>query len=183
MRLFSLIYPQILRKSLFDLIKSDKMWIGYGFNAGNAYFETPHAKEFAKGVYNEETGLVKFRNVTWFTNLDISKRHEELLLYENYNEEVYQKYVNFDAIEVGKVKNIPCNYTGLMGVPITFFDKYNPEQFEIIGSSRTLGKPMREFAEKGSYMQGGPRFYLDNGDGTYRRMYDRLVIKNKKLGE
>jgi hypothetical protein len=68
-----------------------------------------------------------------------------------------------------------------MGVPITFLDKYNPAQFEIIGSSKTLGKPMSEIAKKGSYSQGGPRFYLTNNDGTYTRLYDRIVIKNKRV--
>ena len=68
-----------------------------------------------------------------------------------------------------------------MGVPITFLDKYNPDQFDILGSSKTLGRPMSEVAKKGTFMQGGPRFYLPNGDGTYRRMYDRIVIRNKQL--
>ncbi len=67
-----------------------------------------------------------------------------------------------------------------MGVPVTYLDKFNPEQFEITGSSRTLGRSMSEIAEKGSYAQGGPRFYLDNGDGTYRRLYDRIVIKRRQ---
>jgi len=82
--------------------------------------------------------------------------------------------------EVGKVKDIPIDYEGEMGVPITFLDKHNPSQFEIIGSSMTLGKNMKAFAEKGTYSQGGPRFYLDKGDGTYRRLYDRIVIKKRK---
>jgi hypothetical protein len=68
-----------------------------------------------------------------------------------------------------------------MGVPVTFLEHYSPEQFEILGSSRTLGRPMSEVAKKGTFTQGGPRFDLANGDGTYRRMYDRLVIKNKRL--
>lgn len=170
----------ITYKEIFELIKEDKIWLGYGFNAGNAFFRTPHSKEFAKGVYNEETGLVKFRNVTWFTNLDISKRHQDLILYKTYNPDEYPTYVNYDGIEISRTKDIPMDYSGAMGVPITFLDKHNPEQFEIVGSSRTLGRPMSEFAEKGTYTQGGPRFYLDNGDGTYQRLYDRLVIKNKR---
>ena len=104
-----------------------------------------------------------------------------MILYKTYSPEKYPTYVNFDAIEVGKTKEIPMDYEGAMGVPITFMDKYNPDQFEILGSSRTLGKRMSEIAEKGTYSQGGPRFYLDNGDGTYRRLYDRLVVKNKKV--
>ncbi len=113
----------------------------------------------------------------------MSKRHEDIILYKTYlgNENEYPKYANYDAIEVGKVKEIPIDYEGAMGVPITFLDKYNPDQFEIIGSSITLGVPMSKFAAKGTYSAGGPRFYLDNGDGTYRRLYDRIVIRNKKV--
>ena len=83
-------------------------------------------------------GLEQIRNIKlimacWFTNLDIKKRHEDLILYEHYNEEKYPKYDNYDAINIDKVTEIPCDYYGIMGVPITFLDKYNPEQFEIIG--------------------------------------------------
>ncbi|BDD88886.1 hypothetical protein DPPLL_32510 [Desulfofustis limnaeus] len=89
----------ITYKEIFKLIKEDRIWLGYGFKAGNAYFATPHPKEFAKGVYNEETGLVKFRNVTWYTNLDISKRHEDLILYKNYSPEEYPAYDNYGHLE------------------------------------------------------------------------------------
>ena len=105
------------------------------------------------------------------------KRNETLITYRTYSSEEYPKYVNFDAIEVSKVNQIPIGYSGLMGVPITFLDKYNPSQFEILGSSRTLSQPMSNFAPKGTFTQGGPRFYLDKGDGSYKRLYDRLVIK------
>lgn len=125
----------ITYKEIFPLIAQNKMWLGYGFKAGNAYFKTNQSeKDFAKGVYDSETGLVKFRNVHWFTNLDHNKRHEELILYKTYkgNEEDYPKYDNYDAINVDKVADIPMDYDGVMGVPITFLDKYNPEQFEIV---------------------------------------------------
>lgn len=125
----------ITYKEIFPLIKDNKLWLGVGFSAGNAYFAIPRTYErtWANGVYNEKTGLVKFRNVGWFTNLDIAKRHEELTLYKKYTPEEYPKYDNYDAIEVSKVADIPYDYNGLMGVPITFLDKYNPEQFEILG--------------------------------------------------
>ena len=150
----------ITYKEIFKLIQDNKLWLGNGFSGGNAYFKTTHTKEFAAGVYNEETGLVKFRNVCWFTNLDITKRHEELILHRIYNENDYPQYANYNAIEVSKLSDIPCDYEGEMGVPITFLDKYNPDQFEIIGSSMTLGAPMNEIAKKGTYQSGGPRFYL-----------------------
>ena len=93
----------------------------------------------------------------------------------------YDKYVNYDAIEVPFTDAIPSDYAGKMGVPISFLDKYNPDQFEIVGFSLSLAKPMSTFAQKGTYLQGGPRFYTDNCDGTYRRLYDRIVIKSCKV--
>lgn len=168
-------------RDVFALIQADRLWLGYGFQAGNAYFATPGPGDYAKGVYNEATGLVKFRNVTWYTNLDISKRHEDLVLFKTYNPEDYPAYANFDGIEVSRLADIPRDYPGAMGVPITFLDSYNPEQFEILGNSRDLGVPMSSIAEKGSFSPGGPRFYLPNGDGTFRRLYDRIVIRNKRL--
>ena len=112
---------------------------------------------------------------------DIAKRHEDLVLYKNYSPAAYPTYANYNAIEVGRYVDIPCDYDGAMGVPVTFLEHYNPDQFEILGSSSTLAKPMSEIAVKGSYLQGGPRFYLPEGEGKYRRLFDRLVIKNKRL--
>jgi len=123
----------ITYKEIFALIKQDKIWLGYGFKAGNAYFSIPTKdKEYASGVFDVQTGLVKFRNCAWFTNLDIFKRHENIILYKYYHPDEYPKYDNYDAINVDKVADIPCDYDGVMGVPITFLDKYNTEQFEII---------------------------------------------------
>jgi len=110
----------------------------------------------------------------------VSKRHEFLTLYRSYAPADYPRYANYDAIEVSKTSEIPCDYDGAMGVPITFLDKYNPAQFEIVGSSRFLGRPMSEVAPKGAYVAGGVRFYLPNGDGTYQRLYDRIVIRRRK---
>ena len=132
---FLIIGPQnaITYKEIFPLIKDNKIWLGYGFNVGNAYFHVPNAeKEYAVGVYDEKTQLVKFRNCHWFTNLEIPKRHEELDLVCRYSMGTYPVYDNYNAIEVSKVADIPCDYDGAMGVPITFLDKYNPDQFEII---------------------------------------------------
>lgn len=122
----------ITYKEIFPLLKDNKIWLGNGFRGGNAYFAVPNEVQYANGVYNEETGLVKFRNCCWLTNLDIKKRHEEIDLYKKYNLEEYPKYDNYDAIEVSKMADIPEDYFGIMGVPITFLDKYNPDQFEII---------------------------------------------------
>ena len=123
----------ITYKEIFPLLKDNKMWLGYGFVNGNAYFKIANPnKDYANGVYDSETGLVKFRNCAWYTNLDTTKRHEELILYKHYNPEEYPKYDNYDAINVNKVSEIPCDYFEDMGVPITYFDKHNPEQFDII---------------------------------------------------
>ena len=133
-------------------------------------------------AYRMVNGEVMARSQScWFTNLEHHKRHEELVLYKTFNPREYPTYVNYDAIEVSNTKDIPADYGGAMGVPLSFLDKYNPDQFEIVGSSMTLARPMWEVAEKGTFQQGGPRFYLANGKRTYRRMYDRLVIKNRRL--
>lgn len=155
----------ITYKEIFPLLKDNKMWLGYGFQGGNAYFKVEKAREYADGVYNEQDGLVKFRNCCWFTNLDIPKRHEEIVLFRTYNQNDYPKYDNYDAIEVSKLVNIPCDYGGVMGVPITFLDKYNPEQFDILGIDRYI-------ADNPNY---GKRFTL-NG----REVYARVLIRRKQ---
>ena len=154
----------ITYKEIFKLIKENKIWLGNGFRGGNAYFEIPEtaSRDYAKGVYDEETKLVKFRNCCWFTNLDHKKRHEELILYKNYTPEEYPKYDNYDAIEVKKTAEIPLNYNGVMGVPITFLDKYNPEQFEILGLDD----------HRVQWRGRGPEI---NGKCVYRR----IIIKKK----
>lgn len=108
----------ITYKEIFPLLKDDDVWLG-----------STHPKEFIQ----RDGTIKKFGNICWFTNLDIKKRHEELILVKRYTSKEYPHYDNYDAIEVNRVVNIPCDYAGVMGVPITFMDKYNPEQFEIIG--------------------------------------------------
>jgi len=133
----------ITYKEVFPLIKKNKLWLGNGFTAGNAYFQVPNAREYAQGVYDEKTDLVKFRNCVWFSTLDHGRRHKPLPLMtmddnRKFNKKViasdtaYLKYDNYDAIEIPFTNAIPSDYVGVMGVPISFLDKYNPEQFEII---------------------------------------------------
>ena len=170
-------------REVFELIKSDKLWFGKSIRSGDREFGVPSSYPLnAASSRTDENGnkFIRVKGVRWFTNLDFRERHEDLILFKHYNPTEYPNYVNFDAIEVGKTKEIPFDYDGLMGVPITFLDKYNPDQFEIVGSSRTLGVPISEIAEKGTYSQGGPRFYLDNNDGTFRRLYDRFVIRRRQ---
>ena len=168
-------FNAITYKEIFNLIKENKIWLGYGFKGGNAYFKTTHVKEFAKGVYDEETDLVKFRNVTWYTNLDISKRHEEQILFKKYSSELYPTYDNYNAIEVSKVANIPSDYKGVMGVPITFLDKYNPNQFEIVGSDYDVRTGLLPKIVNKEWKGKIDRAYI-NG----KRMYARLLIKLKQ---
>ena len=123
----------ITYKEIFPLIMRNRIWLGC--KSGDMSFKVPADSEpRATRYWQDETGQ-KWRsmgNICWFTNLDHKKRHEELILYKTYNPEDYPKYDNYDAINVDKTSDIPCDYDGVMGVPITFLDKYNPEQFEIV---------------------------------------------------
>ena len=127
----------ITYKEIFPLIKENKMWLGFGFKGAAAHFITNY-ENYATATDKRE-GMVRISGVRWFTNLDHRKRHEELILYKHYSPEEYPKYDNYDAIEVSKTKEIPMDWDGVMGVPITFLDKYNPEQFEIIGLNASAG--------------------------------------------
>lgn len=171
-------------KEIFPLFQNNQMWYGPSIRSGDREFRVPDDYPItAVGSRIDEYGnkYVRVKGVRWFTNLDYPSRHEDLNLQMAYCPDRYPKYANFDAIEVSKTMSIPLDYDGPMGVPITFLDKYNPDQFEILGSSKTLGQPMSQIAKKNTYQQGGPRFYLPNGDGTYRRMYERIVIRKRQF--
>ena len=132
---FLIVAPQnaITYKEIFPLIKENRIWLG--FKSGDMAFKVPADSEPRTTRYWVDEGGQKWRslgNICWFTNLDHTKRHEELDLVCRYNPDDYPKYDNYDAIEVSKTANIPYDYDGVMGVPITFLDKYNPEQFEIV---------------------------------------------------
>ena len=128
--------------------------------------------------------MIRVSGVNWFTNLEISKRNEELDLVCHYSPEEYPKYENYDAIEVGKTSDIPYDYPGTMGVPITFLDKYNPDQFEIIGqtqgdSGRELGLAPypRELKKLNPSLRDGQLYYMKNG--YPEKPYARILIRNK----
>ena len=123
----------ITYKEIFPLIMDNKVWLGYGFKGGAAHFISNYEDTASAG--DHRAGMIRVSGVVWFTNLEIKKRHEDLILVRNYNPEDNPRYDNYDAIEVGKTGDIPMDYDGLMGVPITFLDKYNPAQFEIVGCS------------------------------------------------
>ena len=168
----------------FSLMKNNKLWIGASIHSGDRAFFVPddYPLDAAGCGIDEITGrkYIRVKGIRWFTNLDIKQRHEEMILVRHYTPEQYPKYVNYEAIEVAKTSDIPCDYDGEMGVPITFMDKYNPEQFEIIGISRELVRTLSEDVRKnGAYPQIG-RFYLDVGAEKYKKVYERLVIRNKR---
>jgi len=173
----------ITYKEIFPLIKENKMWFGNGFHAGNAYFFTPNTRDFASGVYDQKTGLVKFRNVCWFTNLDHGRRHqplplmtmEENLKYSKHKElqgkKAYDKYDNYNAIEVSFTDAIPSDYRGVMGVPISFLDKYNPDQFEVVGMAEDNGKGF-----SGGIWDGKNPHCVIKGQNKFKRLF----VKHKK---
>lgn len=151
----------ITYKEIFKLIKENKIWLGYGFKGGASHFINKHYEDYATAGEHKE-GMIRVSGVIWFTNLDIKKRHEDLILYKKYygNESEYPKYDNYDAINIDKTQDIPMDYKGVIGVPITFMDKYNPDQFELIKFRK--GNDDKDLAING------------------KCPYFRILIKNKK---
>ncbi len=219
---FLIIGPKnaITYTEIFRLIQNTELWLGSGFASGNAYFKIPdnQNRKFASGVYDPKTGLVKFRNVGWFTNLDHGRRHQKLPLMtmqENLRfskhedikgKESYHSYDNYDAIEVPYVDAIPSDYDGVMGVPITFLDKFNPNQFEIVGWARgreeydihpikRYENPMQHKSDgsvsNGGKVNTGPTLLLknkpektyytaDNAEGFLEQLYMRIFIRHRR---
>jgi len=161
----------ITYKEVFPLIKENRMWLGYGFKRNMAHFIAPHYQDTASDADHRD-GMIRVAGVVWYTNLDHNKRHEEMILVQRYygNESAYPLYDNYDAIEVAKTQDIPMDYAGAMGVPITFLTKYNPDQFEIIGCSYSYGEPV-------GYHKEGASFNVCV-DGMQK--YKRLFIRNRK---
>ena len=142
-------YNAVKYKEIFPLIKDNKLWLGYN-----------SVKEFVQ----PNGSIKKFGNIVWYTNIETQKRKEELILYKTYNEIDYQKYDDYDAINVNKVADIPCDYFGIIGVPITFLDKYCPEQFEIVGELNNGGDNEYDYAK--------PKI-------NKKQVYTRFLIKRK----
>lgn len=175
----------ITYKEIFRLIREDRIWLGRGFSAGNAFFAIPREarRDFANGVYDDKTGLVKFRNVGWFTNMDHEGRHEEVPLFRPYSALVYPRYDNYNAIEVSKTADIPFDYEDAMGVPITFLDRYNPDQFEILGITDrddNSGLKTKEYTERDAPNPGDlNRRAAIRTDSGLKSTYARLLIKRR----
>jgi len=161
----------ITYKEIFPLIMENKVWIGINSNRNFSGFIVPkHYPLNGTEARIDENGnrIVSSNNTCWFTNLDNAKRHDELILYKKYNPKEYPTYDNYDAIEVSKTNDIPIDYKGVMGVPITFMNKYNPDQFEIIGCNRGIDQDPNGIYGRGSYL---------NGKETFKRLF----IRNKRL--
>lgn len=193
----------ITYKEVFSLIKENKMWIGYGFNLSMIFKTTyPNLLEAnrqyvrAKG-FDPDKNFVKTPAIAWYTNIDTKKRHEDLILYKRYSPDEYPKYDNYDAINVDKVSDIPYDYDGVIGVPITFLDKYNPEQFEIItlGIGEDNFTPTKRYEKFRDAKTGLPSsdkrdflLYIRDANGKYltsenyrvTKVYARILIRRRQ---
>ena len=164
-------------KEIFPLIKADKLWYGPSISSGDREFGVPDDYPLtAASSRVDEQGrkYIRVKGVRWFTNLDHSKRHERLILWKKYSPEEYPTYDNYDAINVDKTAEIPRDYNGVMGVPITFLDKYNPDQFEILGSDYDVKTGVLAWLIRKGW--GGK---LDRGYIDGRRKYSRLLIRKR----
>ena len=189
----------IAYQEIFPLIKANKLWLGYGFQGNAAHFASAYEDIAAAGDHKE--GMIRVSGIQWFTNMDISKRHEELILYETYSPDKYPRYDNYDAIEVGRTTEIPMDYDGVMGVPITFLNKYNPDQFEIVGIAKSpLGEPSKTYPQQIQVSANGTeslvtklndsaalkvitapegKTYYKVGDEYFVATYSRILIRRK----
>ena len=175
-------------KEIFKLIKENKLWFGASIHSGDREFGVPDSYPLEAAGYridNEGKKFIRVKGVRWFTNLDYKERHEDLILYKKYNSKEYPKYDNYNAIDVSKTKDIPMDYESVMGVPITFMDKYNPDQFEILGITdrqNTSGLRTKKYTirESSNYNDLNARSVIKTGN-DYKAVYARLLIKNKRI--
>lgn len=197
----------ITYRESFKLIKENKMWLGASIHSGDREFRVPEDYPLNAAGYrvdNEGNKYIRVKGVRWFTNFDYKERHEDLVLYKKYSAKEYPKYDNYDAINVNKTADIPMDYDGVIGVPITFLDKYNPEQFEIIGlgNSRDNFTPNKDYTNPYKIMNDGTKkngnaincvlaieshtkpddiHYISDNSKYLIAPYARVLIKNKKL--
>lgn len=185
----------ITYREFFPLIRENKVWMGASIHSGDREFRVPDNYPLnAAGYRVDENGnkYIRVKGVRWWTNLDYKERHESLILYKKYNENDYKKYNNYDAINIDKTTDIPQDYKGLMGVPITFLDKYSPEQFKIIGLGisnsgleigvRPYTKEHKEYRKNVQHKGAvdGDLYMLDE-EGHPQVPYARIIIQ--RLGE
>lgn len=172
---FLIIGPQnaIHYKEVFPLIMANRIWLGYGFKRNCAHFYTYYEDNATDADHRE--GMIRVPSITWFTNMEIAKRNEEMVLYRRYNPDDYPKYVNFDAIDVSATADIPEDWDGLMGVPDTFLHQYNPDQFEIVGLGS--GDLAKQIGVKKNYR--GRTDVAYRIDGKDKCPYSRIIIRRK----
>jgi hypothetical protein len=197
-------------KEIFPLLQDNKIWLGPSIKSGDREFGVPKDYEIrSPSLRLDEHGnqFIRVVGIRWFTNLDFKQRYEDLILYKKYSPKEYPKYDNYDAINVDVTKEIPKDYKGIMGVPLTFMDKYNPEQFEILGLSQKVGfglesnKNYNDYGEtkpdgtktgssgrktngnpmlKGMPKKKGNNFYV-KGNKIVHSLFGRIFIRNKRL--
>ena len=186
----------ITYKEIFPLFKENRLWLGYGFKGNVGFFINTHYEDYAKSSQHKE-GMIRVSGVMWYTNLDIDKRHEDLVLYRSFSTDEYPHYSNYDAVDVRKTADIPFDYYGVMGVPVTFMDKFNPEQFEIIGCADYTGKygsddigvsrigeewisKYREQGGRGHYTANMTSLVYYDTNGKACNTFKRILIRRKK---
>lgn len=187
----------ITYKEIFTLIKKNLLWIGPSISSGDREFRVPNNYPLTAAssrIDSQGNKYVRVKGVRWYTNINHKKRNEEIILFKKYigNESHYPKYDNYDAINIDKTKEIPIDYDGYMGVPITFLDKYNPDQFEIIGQGQ--GDLYRELTSFGLNKDFVDNYYFNGGKGSIKENhpvlgyykknvatipYMRIIIRNK----
>jgi hypothetical protein len=187
----------ITYKEMFPLIMNNKVWLGASIHSGDREFRVPDDYPLdAAGCRVDEEGnkYIRVKGVRWFTNIDYKERHENLTLYKTYNPDEYPKYETFDAIDVSITSDIPCDYFGVMGVPKTFMDKYNPDQFEILGYEREdenvkvgIVNMPEEFLQRyraqggtGHYTKGMKMLCLYDREGKAKIPFSRILIRRKQ---
>ena len=162
----------------FPLFKENKIWLGISIRSGDREFGVPNNYPLRAAGFRVDVNGRKFirvKGVRWFTNLDYKERHEDLILYKKYNKKEYPKYDNYNAININKTKEIPADYKDIMGVPITFLDKYNPEQFEILGSDYDIKQGLLPALVNADWEGKMDRGYVNNN-----RLYSRIFIRHKR---
>ncbi len=168
----------ITYKEVFPLLQSNQVWLGYGFKGAAAHFTSPYDDIATAGDHKKD--MIRVSGVNWFTNHEIPKRNEDLDLIRNYSSEEYPAFDNYNAINVGRTQDIPCDYPGIMGVPITFLDKYNPNQFEIVwqASGNTRASAPSDVLKEVGY-KAHPEDRGGCGVIKGKRQYSRILIRNK----
>lgn len=197
----------ITYKEFFPLLKENKVWIGASIHSGDRKFYVPDDYPLnAAGCGIDEDGrrFIRVKGVRWYTNLDLKQRHEEMILVKRYDPKTYPHFDNYDAINVDKTADIPCDYDGIMGVPITFLDRYSPDQFEIVGyTAKDMGVECLKFYQDLEQSMNGKPFIRNmksarfspmisvterpvktcyrasNADGYLLKTYGRVLIRNK----